>query len=111
MAVVQLQTLGFLSLYVGGADGTARQDGADAFSGECHMIKVLADTTVFTTLAAVDQGGNVVNMLTANNLTAKEFAKGDLVLGPGGGYISDYETTEETEYYKMMTSLRDRQTL
>lgn len=98
-----------LALYVGGADGTAIQDGLDAFTGECHIIKVKTDATTFSVLSAKDQDDATVNMLTANNLTAKEFAKGDLVLAPDGGYFAAFTASEDVEYYKMPDSNRQRQ--
>lgn len=104
-----LTEMNFLSLFVGGADGNKRQDASDAFTGECHMIKVLVNATTFSVLSAKSQLDATVNMLTANNLTAKEFSKGDLVFAPGGGYIAAFTASEETEYYKMMSSDRNQQ--
>lgn len=98
-----------LALFVGGEDGTAIKDGSAAFTGECHMIKVKTDATTFSVLTAQDQDDAAVNMLTANNLTAKEFAKGDLVLGPAGGYISAFTASEDVEYYKMPDTNRTQQ--
>ena len=99
IGVVQL-----LGLYLGGEDGNKRQDQSDAFTGECHVIKVLVDATTFSVLSGVDQGAAAVNFLTANNLTAKEFSKGDLVSAPLGGYFAAFTASEEVEYFKMPDS-------
>ena len=98
-----------LALYVGGEDGTAIKNGSAAFTGECHMIKVKVDATTFSVLSAKDQADATVNMLTANNLTAKEFDKGDLVLCPAGGYFIAFTASQDVEYYKLPDSNRKRQ--
>lgn len=107
--MAKIQDNQMLSLYVGGADGPKRQNASAAKTGEVHLIKVLVDGTTFSVLSAVDQGGSAVNMLTANNLTAKVFNEGDLVGAPYGGYISAYTASQETEYYKMASTSRERQ--
>ena len=105
--ITQIQ---MLSLYVGGADGNKRQNASTALTGgEVHLIKVLVDGTTFSALSAIDQDGNTVNMLTANNLTSKVFNEGDLVFAPFGGYISAFTASQETEYFKMPSTERSRQ--
>lgn len=106
---MDLGTVQFLGLYVGGENGTARQNASTAFTGECAMIKVLVDGTTFSVLSAKDQDDATVNMLTANNLTSKVFNAGDLVFCPVGGYFSAYTASEETEYYVMPDSDRYQQ--
>ena len=98
-----------LSLFVGGEDGTKRQDGSSAFTGECHMIKVLVDGTGFSVLGGKDQDDTTVNFLTANNLTSKTWNAGDLVLAPFGGYFASFTADQEVEYYKMPGTNRTRQ--
>ena len=101
----------FFSLWSGGADGNKRQNASTALSSaEVHMIKVLVDGTTFSVLSAKNQLDATVNMLTANNLTAKTWSKGDLVGAPNGGYIQAYTASEETEYYKLPSSARTKQT-
>ena len=107
----QITNLQLLSLYVGGADGNKRQDAAAVGAGqEVHLIKSQADGATFSVITAVDQNGDAANMLTANNLTAKVFDKGDLLFAPFGGYISAYTCDTETEYFKMAATERERQT-
>ena len=104
-----LNNLDFLSLFVGGADGSKRQDADAVGTAECNMIECLVDGTTFSTITAVDAAGAAVNMLTANNLTAKVFNAGKLLFAPAGGMITAYTASEETEYFKMVTSSRIKQ--
>lgn len=107
--MLKIGNVQLLGLFVGGEDGTKRQDASDAFTGECHMIKVLVDATTFSVLSGVNQVDAAVNFLTANNLTAKEFNAGDLVCAPLGGYFAAFTASQETEYYKMPDSLTVQQ--
>ena len=108
--MAQISNTQLLGLMIGGEDGPKRQDQSTAFTaGDIHMIKVLTDATTFSVLSAKDQADATVNMLTANNLTAKEFAKDALVSAPLGGYISAFTASEEVEYYKMPDSNRTQQ--
>ena len=107
----QITNLQLLSLYVGGADGNKRQDAADPLTGgEVHLIRVLSAGTTFSVLTATNQAGTSFNMLTGNNLTAKVFKEDDLIGAPFGGYISAYTSNNETEYFKMAATERERQT-
>lgn len=107
----QITNLQLLSLYVGGADGNKRQNAAAVGAGqEVHLIRVLEAGTTFSVISAVDQNGDSVNMLTANNLAGKVFKENDLVGAPFGGYISAYTSNNETEYFKMALTDRERQT-
>ena len=103
--MAQIGVVQLLGLMIGGEDGPKRQNGSAAFTaGEIHMIKVLVDGTTFSVLSGFNQAAAAVNMLTANNLTAKEFAKDALVSAPLGGYIAAFTASEEVEYYKMPDS-------
>ena len=85
--MANIGTVQLLWLYVGGENGTKRLDASTAGSSlQASMIKVLVDATTFSVLTATNQAGTSFNMLTVNNLTAKEFNKGDLVFAPAGGY-------------------------
>ena len=109
MASRDLNALDFLSLYVGGEDGSKRQDASDAGTDECNMIEIMVDGTTFSLITATNAAGGSFNMLTTNNLTAKVFNKGKLLLAPAGGYITAYTASEETEFFKMITSDRKKQ--
>jgi hypothetical protein len=99
--MTKLSNYQLLGLYVGGEDGGSRQDAADAFTGECHMIRILSDSTSFTVLTTIDQAGSTVNKLTANNLAGKTWDKGDLVFCGFGRYFSAFTSAAEVEYYVM----------
>ena len=102
--------LDYFILWTGGADGPKRQDQSTALTGaEIHMIKVLVDATTFSVLSVKNQANTTINMLTVNNLTSKEFSKGDLVGPPSGGYVIAYTASEETEYYRLPDSNRIKQ--
>ena len=108
--MAQITNTQLLGLMIGGEDGPKRQNSGAAFTaGDIHMIKALTDATTFSVLSAKDQADGDVNMLTANNLTAKTFAKDASVSAPLGGYISAFTASEEVEYYKMPNSDRTQQ--
>ncbi len=105
-----LNQLDYFILWTGGADGPKRQDQSDALTGaEIHMIKILVDATTFTVISVKNQANATVDMLDVNNLTGKEFSKGDLVSPPSGGYIIAYTASEETEYYRLPNASRIKQ--
>jgi hypothetical protein len=77
-------------LALGGMDGGIKQSSGDgAKTGlTCHLLQITADTT-FTTLTGVDEDGNDVNMVTANNLDESITAPA-VICAPdlnNGGYI------------------------
>ncbi len=96
-----LNQFDFYSLWSGGDDGGIIRDASSALTGaEVHMIEILADATIFTVLEAQDQADATVNMLTANNYTAKEFSKGQLIGAPFGGHITKITADKDVRYFK-----------
>ncbi len=100
--MADLSNLKYFALWTGGDDGGIIRNASSALSqAELHLIEILVDATVFTVLTAEDNIGAAVNMLTANNYTAKEFNKGQLIGAPYGGHITAFTADQDVRYFTL----------
>lgn len=96
-----------LSLYVGGRDGGIHNAASNALTSEViHMIECLEDTTVFTVLSGKDQDGTARNYITTNDYGGEEWAKGDLIFAPFGGFLDTVTCDKRIRYYRLPTTSR-----
>lgn len=82
-----------LVLSIGGNDGGILQDSSDGAKSDLAIRSIqVTEDVVFTKLQGQDKDGNVVNMLSVNNLTGKTVLKPSVIGAPdinNSGLITD----------------------